>query len=181
MKSRTYRLPVFIAAFATTAILSISGANLRVDDKPLLRISSSTPSVDIKTRASDRRALRLPSLQYVLHIEAMCQAGHTPQSVLLSIADTRKRISAPGLQATMGGGIEMEVPSSQISPLSLEGFCLANEHAVPAHSRSVTVSGALSAQGALFCADDDNEQVTYASKALDVTLHCVIENSVPED
>ncbi len=137
-------------------------------DETVLVVSSSTPDVNIKIRPSDRYSIRLPGLLYEFQLELGCEAGYEPDSVLLSIADTRKRFAVSEIQEESGDQFSMKIPASQIAPLSVEGFCLTSGD----EGRRVTVRGILSAQASLLCSGVEDQQLIYASRSLDVTLSC---------
>ena len=155
---------ILLVAFFASAIVAADETNLVV--------SSSTPDVNISSRASDRFAIRLPGLQYEFQFELGCEAGYEPDSVLLSVADTRKRFAVNEMPLDSDSGISMKIPASQIAPLSIEGFCLASESGGKQRSDRVTVRGILSAQASLLCSGDEDQRLMYASRSLDVTLKC---------
>ncbi len=144
-----------------------------------LLISANTPEVSIRIRADDRRALRLPDLQYTFRFEPRCGDGRTPRSILLSIADTRKTLSGTALQET--AEMKMTISPGQIAPLSLQGFCLNRDDPGQNMARYITVHGIISAQAALLCSGDESEQMIYAAHALDLTLHCAVEPDLEEN
>ena len=149
-------------------LLAIFASAIVAADETSLVVSSSTPDVNIKTRPSDRYSIRLPGLLYEFQLELGCEAGYKPDSVLLSIADTKKRFAVNEMPLDSGADFSMKVPASQIAPLSVEGFCLASESGAD----RVTVRGILSAQASLLCSGDEDQQLMYASQSLDVTLNC---------
>lgn len=152
-------------------LLSVITPGMSTAEEAALHISSSTPDIVIAARSNDRVAIKLPKLQYVFHIEAKCAAGQAPQSILLSIADTRKRVSADSMRARTE--VTITVPSGQIAPLTIAQFCLSTASLEQPQKDPVTVRGALSAQAALLCSDGNDEQMIYTSLPLDVTLHCM--------
>lgn len=137
----------------------------------LLQLNSSTPDINITARSNDGAAIKLPKLAYAFHIEAECAAEQAPQSLLLSIADTQKRVAGDRLQD--GTEVTITIPADQIAPLTIADFCLSAAGPEQQQKSPVTVHGALSAQVALLCSDGNQEQMIYASLALDVTLHCI--------
>jgi hypothetical protein len=156
---------------------TLFGPGIVSADETTLVVSSSTPDVNIKIRASDRYSIRLPGLQYEFRLELDCAAGYEPDSVLLSVADTRKRFAISEVQTDSGGGLSMKIPASQIAPLSVEGFCLASEDDSKREPERVTVRGVLSAQASLLCSGGEDQQLIYASRSLDVTLSCNLEEA----
>lgn len=153
-------------------LLVIFASTIIAADESALVVSSSTPDVNIKTRTSDRYSIRLPALQYEFQLEIDCEAGYEPDSVLLSVADTRKRFAVNEMPSDSDSGFSLKIPASQIAPLSVEGFCLASGSGGQQETDRVTVRGILSAQVSLLCSGDDDQQLMYASQSLDVTLNC---------
>jgi hypothetical protein len=158
------KLRILLLAFLASAIV--------IADETTLIVSSSTPEINIATRSSDRYSIRLPGLQYDFQLELVCATGYEPDSVLLSVADTKKRIALGEGKANSDDGISMKIPASQIAPLSVEGFCLASENDDRREPGQVTVRGVLSAQASLLCSGEDGQQLMFASQSLDVTLRC---------
>ena len=163
-------LPVVLISFLISSLIGFIGSSTSRAEEAALLVTPTTPDVNIKLRSNDRYAIRLPVLQYEFHIEAVCAAGFMPESVMLSVADTRKRVAAIDLGEGPDTSITMHIPAKQIAPLSAEGFCLASDN--NSNQEAVTVRGVLSAQASLLCADDEDQQITYASQSLDVTLNC---------
>lgn len=151
----------------------------RPDDRPLA-IRSSTPNVAINARAGDRTAIGLPDLEYTFHIDARCSSGQRAESVLISIADTRRRLPRKDLLANAAAGVAITVPAKQIAPLTIYGFCVQNQLPDQASPTRVTVRGALSAQASLLCTGDDEQSMSYASAGLDVTLLCLDDEASPD-
>ena len=151
-----------------------------------LTISVDVPEVTL-TPATEtgRNFIRLPSLEYSFSLRASCRGGSTPGSVSLSVADTRTAI--PGAQIDEGEEalVALTVPARQIAPLPLDGFCgVATDDAGGTRSdeagrERITVPAALSAQASVRCEDDTGEDITYVSKALDVTLVCEMPEPAP--
>ena len=163
-------LPFVLIGFLINFPISVIGSSTSRAEEAALSVTPTTPDVNIRKRSNDRYAIRLPVLQYEFHIEAVCAAGFAPESVMLSVADTRKRVAAIDLENGPDTRITMRIPAKQIAPLSAEGFCLASDN--NSRQEAVTVRGVLSAQASLICADDEDQQITYASQSLDVTLTC---------
>jgi len=138
-----------------------------------LDVTANTPAVSISTRPAGRNFIRLPDLDFVFVVDARCPAELQPGSVSISIADTRVALDASEASAPMPLSVPVSVPASQIGPIPAERFCSAADD--PAGSRAgstLTVPAVLSAQVSLFCAGESGSEMTYASRSLDVTLHC---------
>lgn len=137
--------------------------------RAFLVLSPKLPEIDVDPGSAGRDGLRLPELEFHFAIEARCPDTQQPRSLMLSIADSRKRVMASALQTALGSGLSLTVPSQQIAPVAVGTFCSAERSD---DRQYVTVKGLLSAQGALSCASDSEKSITYASTSLDVRLRC---------
>ncbi len=136
-----------------------------------LGISADVPVVAVAPRRPGRFALRLPTLTYALTLTAACAENWRPNSISISIVDSKVSFPADRLQDAEALEFELRIPSSQIAPLRIENFCMTNESGV-AHAKTLTISDVLSAQGSLRCATDSTETIRYVTKPLDVMLEC---------
>lgn len=148
---------------------------LCIAEDAILSVNSNTPNIDVRLRSSDRSLIRLPKLNYAFHVDARCPTGLLPQSMFISIADTRKRLSGTELLAIADTGVTISIPARQIAPLTVESFCVRDDAVDRQQHEPITVLGALSAQAALLCSDDSDEKMIYASRSLDITLNCIDE------
>jgi len=156
-------------------LVSTFGSMLCIAGDAIFSVNSNTPDIDVRLRANDRSLIRLPQLDYAFDIDARCPAGLLPQSMFISIADTRKRLSGTELLAITDTGITISIPAKQIAPLSVESFCVRDDAIDRQQHEAITVLGALSAQATLLCSDDSDEKMIYASRSLDITLNCIDE------
>ncbi len=138
----------------------------------ILSVDADTPVVEIGKRSAGRNFMRLPSLVYKFGIEARCAAGLAPKAMSLSIADTRKSVTAEDISAESITSITLRIPAPQIGPVAVNGFCIDTEESN--EKESLTLSSVLSVQASLLCGNDANSWMIYASKSLDVTLLCTI-------
>ena len=168
MKSLTLLPFLFVTLF---------GSRICDADEAALLVTPTTPDINVEIRAHDRYKIKLPGLQYAFRIEASCATGLMPDSMLLSVADTRKRIPASDIQSDSESDIVIDIPAGQIAPLTVEDFCLASSDNHQHKNDRVTVRGLLSAQASLLCSGENGQQITYASHALDVTLTCEAERT----
>ncbi len=157
---------VSIAIAAETAPLHIIG------------ITADVPTVIVSPRRPGRTTMRLPGLTYELSVTVDCAANWLPDSVSISIADSRAYFSAEQLRASRELGLELQIPSNQLAPLRVEHFCIAADDSEPreAGPNKITIPGVVSAQASLRCATESTESIMYVSKPMDVLLEC----SVPE-
>jgi hypothetical protein len=178
-----------VMAVSFLAMAAIAPAN---DSTPThsLSISPSTPRVDISVRNPGRTYIRLPTLEFTFDIAANCSALFSPQSVSLNIADSRETISideSAGRVADVQLGLN--VPAKQLAPLVVENFCVApvsddNQDDARQHDFSnggnMIVRSVLSVQAALLCVNEDEQEMVYQSRPLDITLVCNAEDDAAE-
>jgi len=136
-----------------------------------LEVTAATPEVTISTRPAGRNFLQLPVLTYEFVVDLSCSDDRQAASLSLSIADTRIRLSADRLAGREPITVGMRVPADQIAPVAVAGFCV-DETAEGTAEQSLIVPAVLSAQLSLLCASEDASHMTYASRALDVVIHC---------
>jgi len=135
-----------------------------------LRLSASTPEVNVSTRPAGRNFMRLPSLRYEFVVESRCPEGLSPETLSLSIADTRVTKNQEDIAST-ATSLSVNVPASQIGPVAVEQFCTAES--IEQEGRlSLRLSSVLSAQSSLLCVGDKGNDMTYASASLDIVLQC---------
>jgi len=169
--------PLTPLPFLLVALAGLFGWEACRADGAALLVTPTTPDINIKIRTHDRYAIRLPNLRYVFQFAASCAGELAPDSISLSVADTRKTVSASDARYDSDAGIIMTVPAGQIAPLTVEGFCLESNDSALQKPDRVTVRGVLSAQASLLCTSEDDQEITYASQSLDVTLSCDAEQS----
>lgn len=163
------------------AVIVLPGITPYADEMATaISAEASTPRVAISPRPDGRRPFELPSLSYEFALDASC-AGGVAQSVMLSVADSRRHLDQASLQ--QGSEVSMSVPARQIAPLQIETFCTAETVTAESETESaqlLRIEDVLSVQLSLVCAHDDGETVaetiSYASLGLDVELACTPES-----
>ncbi|MDG2377127.1 MAG: hypothetical protein P8M18_12345 [Woeseiaceae bacterium] len=135
-----------------------------------LSLSASTPNVSVSARPAGRNFMRLPSLRYEFVVESHCPEGLSPETLSLSIADTRVTRNQEDI-AYAATSLSVDVPASQIGPVAVEQFCTV-ESIDQKGSQSLRLSSVLSAQSSLLCVGDAGNDMTYTSASLDVVLQC---------
>lgn len=80
--------------------------------------------VTIAPGTDERRAVRLHGLDLDVSIMARCDAGYELDTVTLSSADTRQRLTGEALAAVTGESTQFTIPARQVPPLSSKGFCV---------------------------------------------------------
>jgi len=164
----------------SVAILLAVAAVAEAEENSLthsLVLTASTPRVEISSRNATRNYLRLPSLEYAFQFTARCAGNFSPQSLSLSIADSRKSLSGEQLQnMTTEIAITMTVPAKQLAPLAIENFCIMpasdTDTMTLSSSKTIIIPAAFSAQASLLCVSEDQQAMIYASNSLDITLIC---------
>jgi hypothetical protein len=137
-----------------------------------LSLSADRPTVPVQTRSDGRNFIRLPALQYTVRVGAVCDQGRKPARLSLNVADTRVLLNAAQIVAGTTFDVPLLVPSSQIGPIAVEGFCLAESPGLADDKEIMTVPSVLSIQASLLCESETGDEIDYASTALDVTLEC---------
>ena len=120
--------------------------------------------------------MRLPTLEYKFEIRAHCSDSRSPASLSLNVADTRKSLAAGQIISDGPTEIRLRIPASQIAPLVIEDFCVVQpggngDRNSVAHPQ-IAIPAVLSAQVSLLCEGDEDQAITYVSRALDVSLRC---------
>jgi hypothetical protein len=137
-----------------------------------LSVDADTPVVEIGKRSAGRNFMRLPSLDFRFEMEAYCSADLVPMAMSLSIADTRKSLTAEDISAESITSVTLRIPAPQIGPVAVDDFCIETDESN--EKASLTLSSVLSAQASLLCGNDADSWMIYASKSLDVTLLCTV-------
>ncbi len=173
-----------LAALLVLAMLRVSFA---ADEAPGERshtvdVTANVPVVAVSPQPTDRQFLKLPTLEYRFQIEPRCEAGWQPESFSLNVADSRVSLTAAELNDS-AAEIRLQVPTRQIAPVPVAGFCVsaetekgsdgAAEHPSDPHARrELDIGGALSAHASLVCGNNGIRDITYVARPLDVLLSC---------
>jgi len=143
------------------------------DSSAHLAVSAEPAVVPVKPLAEGRKLIRLPTLEFHLHLEADCAEDYEIRSVSISVADSRTTFSGEDVAGFSATPISFSVPARQLSPVAIDGFC---SLAVGADDRETredhVIPDAVTAHLSLRCAGEDAEAITYISHALDVVLQC---------
>jgi hypothetical protein len=113
--------------------------------------------------------VRLPDMEFRLSLSLGCASGGRPESLSITIADTRKTLDSEELQASETIDLVMRVSASQLAPLALAGFCVDTE----SEGESVLIASALSAQASLRCSRDEDQSIVFAAAPLDIRIDCL--------
>ena len=154
--------------FNTALLLAIGQAASAGD----LDLAADRPTVPVETRADGRNFIRLPALQYTVRVGVACAEGSKPKRLSLNVADTRVLLDEDEVAADTTFDVPLLIPASQIGPIAVEGFCVAESTGLGDTIETMTVPSVLSIQASLLCTGDSGDEMDYASTALDVTLEC---------
>ena len=141
-----------------------------------IEITADVPTVQVSPRRAGRISMRLPSLTFALNVTVLCDKNWQPDSMSVSVADSMTSFNAEQLQASRELGLELRIPSNQISPLRVEQFCIAGGSDDPdkINRNKITIPGVVSAQASLRCATESTKSIIYVTEPLDVVLECVV-------
>jgi hypothetical protein len=161
---------------ALTITLIFIGASALSENTHELNIASIPAIVEIETRQGKREFIQLPTLRFDLEIHQKCPANLKPASLSVSVADTRRTMSADEFSETDPLTMPLSIPGQQIAPITIARFCAAiSDDIHRSNSRNdniLRIKDVLSLQASLLCASDTGNQIYYASIALDVELRC---------
>ena len=164
---RAFALP-FIGLIAVG--LGSSALADDADDKGFAIIASAA-TAQIAAGPTGRRTLRLPALNFRFQFQLACRGATQPLSLGVTIADTHRSLGTEALVSDVGvARTTIRIPSGQIAPVSIEGFCAADNGS--SEARPLTLPALLSASASLRCGDDEHSSMQYASVPLDVVLVC---------
>ena len=134
-----------------------------------LGVDADPAAVAIKPLTGGRKLIRPPALEFLLRIDAECDANAEIASISISIADTQKALTTTDLSEAAPIATRITIPARQVSPIAVEDFCPMEP---PADGDELIVRDALTAHVSLRCTSEAGESITYASRALDVILYC---------
>ena len=159
-----------------TPILAVAATMAGAETEPVhdIGIAADVPTVTVMARAPSRTSVRLPSLTYALTLTIDCAASWQPDSVSVSVADSRASFVTEQLQTGGKLILELRIPANQLAPLRIEEFCIddGNSDSGVADRDTITVPGVVSAQASLRCATESEQSIKYVTVPLDVVLEC---------
>lgn len=127
------------------------------------------PAVAIVPRqASGRRLVQMPALAYRIEVETRCASGKRPQSISISVADTRATLTGDDLLGGSPFTAAIEVSPQQLAPLAIQNFCARDGSG----GESMLVRAVLTANVSLRCASSTQQTIRFETRALDVSIEC---------
>jgi hypothetical protein len=154
-----------------------------------LAVAAEVTAIAVPPQPPERHFFDLPSLDYLFRIEARCHNDWEPESLSLSVADSRVARTATELEGKANLELALKIPAKQLAPIAMRNFCVIdpaaegsvaegetpdwNPHTTPAPGE-MTIGAALSVQASLRCSLGDEQRTIYVSQPLDVTLICAV-------
>ena len=158
------RLILLFLAMASTATPALSDTFSRI------KVTSEPAAVEISPQATGRRLIRLPALEFSLTIEPQCESNMQVESISISVADTRARVTIAEADEAIVA-TTLTLPRHQTAPLPVVDFCQIDADQ-NLDSRELLVRDAFTAHLSLRCSNDERQSIVYASQSLDLALHC---------
>ena len=150
--------------------LLISSTSHSEDADGQLDIEFDTATAIVSPRTSNR-PINLPTLTFTFRAQAQCPAAEAPESISVSIADTRITIY-PDSDSNDVIEKSIRVSQKQLGPVAVANFCLAENDADV--GELLELDDALSAQLSLRCVGENSESISYQTAALSVSLLCEV-------
>ena len=143
-----------------------------------LQVTAAPATVTIAPGSARRQSIILPALEYVFSLNARCADSFAPETVALTIADSRTFLRSAELAGDSARHeMPLTVPADQLAPLIVGDFCPATGDAAMAqrtadNSAVLTVSATLTATASLLCVADNRREMIYTTTPLDIMLVC---------
>ena len=153
--------------FIVTLVTACSGVAL-ADSGARLEADADPAAVAIPPVTDGRKLVRLPALEFQISVRGSCADEQRAESISVSIADTRKTVTAEELPNPPELVIDLAIPASQVAPLPMDGFCAGAE----ATENERLIADVMTAHLSLRCAGADGDSITYAARPLSIALTC---------
>lgn len=138
-------------------------------DNPL-SLRAKPSSAELAPREAERHQVVLPALDATVVAGVACAAGATPVSLMVSISDSYRHFGPELLAENTTLEAAFELPSSQLAPVSLAGFCVAEE---AEGDQVLELPAIATAQASLRCQGDDAAiSMHFESLPIPVSLYC---------
>ena len=139
-----------------------------VADVDRLIVRTDPAIVSVTPIEDERKLLTLPDLAFPVRVVARCGSGREPESISISVADTRVSFDRESLSAGTALETSISVSSRQVAPVAVEGFCSAGDDLGDA----LLLATALTAQVSLRCVRNEERSIAFRARALDVLVNC---------
>ena len=154
--------------FFLKALPGLVLAGMTMADTALLEASAGTVKAAVTPLADGIDYVYLPALEIDFVIRAACPADAKPESLSVSVADTRKSFAADEIDGLIETSLEL--PRRQSIHLKVEEFCRDSGARDAPVSRVVT--DVLTARLSLRCSEEGSQSIVYTILPLDVELQC---------
>ena len=151
-----------------THFLLLPGLYFVFTDVDRLRIDAEPAVAVLTIQQGGRTLVNLPPLEFRLSISPHCAEGGRPESLSITIADTRKTLRGEELQSETSLDLSVRVSASQLAPFALREFCVDPG----AEGESLMLTAALAAQVSLRCARAEEQSIGVAAKPRDSRVDC---------
>ncbi|MDH3266339.1 MAG: hypothetical protein OEM25_05175 [Gammaproteobacteria bacterium] len=156
-------LLLIAAAILTSSAYAEPESRLGVDATVATAIINAVPA--------GRRPIALPELQYGFVINLQCAAQMQPESISISVADTRHALNAAEIDGKAVVEASITIPRQQVSPLAIDNFCKLQETG-ETDLTELSVEGAFTAHISLRCKAEERQSIIYTTAALSLNLQC---------
>ena len=123
----------------------------------------------ISMHEGGRKLVNLPELEFGLKVTPRCAGRAQPESLSITVADTRTTLSGEALREGDPVDISLRISANQLAPVALQEFCIDPESA----GESILLTSALTAQASLRCMREEKQSIVYAAEALDIRVDCI--------
>lgn len=151
-------------------VIAATAMSARSEPVSLIKVRSEPAAVAVSPQAAGRRLVRLPTLDFSLEIEPLCDNNMRAESLSISVADTRETVAFTDEDERIVS-TTLTLPRQQTAPLAVVDFCQIDEDRNQV-SQELLVKDAFTAHLSLRCASDQQQTVVYATQPLDLTLLC---------
>jgi hypothetical protein len=152
-----------------TPFLLLPGLYFVFTDVDKLHVNAEPAVAVLAVQQGGRSLVHLPELEFSLSISPHCAESGVPESVSITIADTRTTVRGEALRTGKNIDVSMRVTANQLAPFALKGFC--NDPAL--EGDSILLGSALTAHASLRCARAGKPSIVFAAEPLDVRVDCI--------
>jgi hypothetical protein len=140
-----------------TPLILMPGLYLVFTDVDRLAVSAEPAVAVLAIQQGGRNLVHLPELSFELQVSPHCAERGEPESLSITIADTRTTIRGDALRAGQRIDVSMRVSASQLAPFAMQDFCVE-----PAREGA-----------SLRCERTGRPSIVFAAEPLDIRVDCV--------
>lgn len=154
------------------ACLSLSVMTAAADSTLTLHPNEVSAQIEPHDRLDTQ--VRLPSLEVSLLARFNCPLDAAAHSITISVSDSHRRYGPEEIADSDMLELSIDVPATQIGPVSLSNFCV---DGTPMKEAFVLLHGVATAQVSLHCRNQSDASLHFASAALPLRLFCKADES----